>query len=126
MYRAVAALLLLLATLAGYASAQNLGSRANEIRAAMDARDFERAERLTRDLRASDGEGFARNNYDYLLARLLERRGARAEAASLYLGLINRRSALSEYGLWRLAQIARASEDLALERQYIERLLASF
>src|SRR5207302_3099835 len=105
---------------------QSLQARADEIRAAMDGRDFERAEQFVRDLRAASPAAFASNNYDYLLARLAERRGARAEAAALYLGLLNRNSVLSEYALWHLSQIARAASDLALERQYLTRLLAAY
>ncbi|HEX8090953.1 MAG TPA: tetratricopeptide repeat protein, partial [Blastocatellia bacterium] len=127
MYRSViAAILLALATLPARIDAQGLQTRANEIHAAMDARDFERAERLARDLRASDQALFTRNNYDYLLARLVERRGAKAEASSLYMGLVARSSSLSQYALWHLATIARATGDLALERQYLTRLLAVF
>lgn len=92
----------------------------------MDGRDFESAERLTRSLRANDPAAFAANNYDYLLGRLCERRGAMAEATSLYLNLLKRNSILSQYALWRLAMVARASGDLTLERQYITRLLATF
>ncbi|MFP5263506.1 MAG: transglycosylase SLT domain-containing protein [Blastocatellia bacterium] len=127
MYRPViAAAMLALAALAAPAAAQGLQTRANEIRAAMVARDFERAERLARDLRAGDQDSFTRNNYDYLLARLVERRGAGAEASSLYLSLLGRNSSLSQYALWHLAAIARAGGDLALERQYLTRLLAVF
>ncbi|HVG21227.1 MAG TPA: tetratricopeptide repeat protein [Blastocatellia bacterium] len=127
MYRSViAVILLMIATLPAQTNAQGLQTRANEIRAAMDARDFERAERLARDLRERDQDLFTRNNYDYLLARLAERRGARAEASSLYLGLLGRNSNLSQYALWHLAGIARAAGDLALERQYLTRLLTVF
>ena len=92
----------------------------------MDARDFDRAESLVRDLKATDAAGFTRNNYDYLLARLLERRGARTEAASLYLALSDRNSLLTQYALWHLALVAKDSGDLPLERQYITRLLVSY
>src|ERR1700742_2879390 len=126
MSRLTVVALLLLVAFASAASAQSLQARANEIRAAMDGRDFDRAERLARDLRAADSAAFTRNNYDYLLARLDERRGASAEATSLYLGILNRRSNLSEYAVWHLALLARAANDLALERQYITRLLASY
>ena len=126
MYRVWAGLFFILAVFASQINAQNLQTTANEIRAAMDARDFERAERLARDLRASNEAVFTRNNYDYLLARLAERRGAKAEASSLYLGLMGRNSNLSQYALWHLAAIARASGDLALERQYLTRLVAVF
>ncbi|HXG68874.1 MAG TPA: tetratricopeptide repeat protein [Blastocatellia bacterium] len=100
--------------------------QAVQIRAAMDRRDFESAEQLTRGLRADNPAAFAANNYDYLLGRLCERRGALTEATALYLGLLKRNSILSQYALWRLAVVARASGDLAFERQYITRLLASY
>jgi len=48
--------------LAVVAHAQSLQSRADEIRAAMDARDFDRAEQLARSLKASDHSAFTRNN----------------------------------------------------------------
>src|SRR5205085_138974 len=124
MFRLLVVAFALLITLAP-AQAQSLQARANEIRAAMDARDFDRAEQQARALRAADAAAFTRNHYDYLLARLTERRGAKAEAATLYLGLLNRNSPLVEYALWHLAAIARASDDLALERQYLTRLLAA-
>lgn len=108
------------------ANAQTLQSRANDIRAVMDARDFERAETLVRDLRTADAAAFTRNNYDYLLARLLERRGARTEASAIYLALSERGSMLAQYALWHLSLLARDSGDLALERQYITRLLVSY
>ncbi|HET8675573.1 MAG TPA: transglycosylase SLT domain-containing protein [Blastocatellia bacterium] len=127
MFRAItAAIFLTLAALATPSHGQGLQARANEIRAAMDARDFARAESLARALAASDAAVFTANNYDYLLARLAERRGANAEAQSLYLALVERRSILTQYALWHLSQIARRSNDLALERQYITRLLTGF
>src|SRR2546422_9689343 len=99
-------LLFFITALSISAQAQNLQASANGIRAAMDARDFERAETLVRDLRSTDPSAFTRNNYDYLLARLLERRGARSEAAALYLGLLNRNSIVKQYGLWHLSLLA--------------------
>src|SRR4051812_46535157 len=125
MLRTLGAILLLLIGFAPAAPAQNLQARAGEIRAAMDTRDFERVEQLVRDLRAAQPAAFTRNNYDYLLARLAQRRGARAEATALYLGLLSRNSLVSEYALWHLAEMARGASDLALERQYIMRLLAA-
>src|SRR2546426_4781841 len=104
LFRAV--LLLLIAAFSITAEAQNLQARANDIRAAMDARDFERAESFVRQFRASDTSAFIANNYEYLLARLLERRGARSEASALYLGLLNHNSILNQYALWHLAILA--------------------
>jgi soluble lytic murein transglycosylase len=117
---------LLVAYLASSAGATSLQAKANEIRAAMEAREFDRAERLVRELRASDPVAFTSNSYDYLLARLAQRRGARAEAISLYLAALNRDSVLSPYALWHLGEVARSTGDLALERQYLTRLIARY
>jgi soluble lytic murein transglycosylase len=106
--------------------AQGLQNQANEIRAAMDARDFARAERLARQLWASNPQAFTANNYDYLLGRLAERAGARVEAIGFYNAVLSRQSILAPYALWHLATVARASAELAAERQYLNRLSASF
>src|SRR4030095_5758020 len=124
--RPVLMFVVLIAAVCPHAGAQTLQARAGEIRTAMERRDFERAETLVRELRTTDEAAFTRNNYDYLLARLLERRGARSDASTLYLRLSERRSILSQYALWHLALLARDSADLALERQYITRLLVSY
>ncbi|HUK89291.1 MAG TPA: tetratricopeptide repeat protein [Blastocatellia bacterium] len=107
------------------AAGQGLADRASQIRAAMDARDFDRAEQLVRDVKKTAEKSFLENNYDYLLARLCERRGLFSEADSLYSASISRGSIVSAYALWHLALIARQSGDLALERQYLARLIAS-
>jgi soluble lytic murein transglycosylase len=106
-------------------NAESLREKANSIRQAMDARDFDRAESLVRELKSTDPAAFTANNYDYLLGRLAERRGLQTEATALYLSLLARNSSLSQYAIWHLARIARASGDLALERQYLSRLIAS-
>lgn len=104
----------------------SLQTTADEIREAMEARDFGRAEELVTALRVQNPAAFAANNYDYLLGRLAEQRGALAEATALYTAVLSRNSNLVQYALWRLSGIARVSGDLAVERQYIARLLASF
>jgi soluble lytic murein transglycosylase len=124
--QAVFAVVVLVAMCGDLAHAQTSQAKANEIRVAMDARNFERAEALVSELRTADAAGFTANNYDYLLARLLERRGARSEAAALYQTLTGRGGILTQYALWHLALIARDSGDLALERQYLTRLLVSY
>lgn len=126
MLRVVVAALFLLLIFNNGANAQDIQTRANQIRSAMDGRDFERAEQLTRQLRQESQPAFLANNYDYLLARLAERRGGNAEASSLYASILNRNSILAQYALNRLAGLARASGDLALERQYLTRLTASY
>jgi soluble lytic murein transglycosylase len=127
MLRVIAVLLTALAAAlaAAPARADSLKEKANSIRQAMDARDFDRAEALVRELKSADPAGFAANNYDYLLGRLAERRGLQAEATALYLRVQNRNSSLSQYATLHLARIARASGDLALERQYLSRLISA-
>lgn len=107
------------------ASAEGLEESSAQIRTAMDARDYSRAEALVRELRGSNEKSYFSNNYDYLLGRLCERRGLYSEATALYLGSLNRKSVLSGYALWHLSAVVRASGDLDLERQYLTRLLAS-
>jgi soluble lytic murein transglycosylase len=119
-------LLLWFCIFAANTEAQGLQSKANEIRAAMDARDFNRVEQFVREVRAANLQAFTANNYDYLLARLAERKGAQAEAVALYNAVLNRQSILAPYALWHLSTVARASGDLALERQYLMRVSASY
>ncbi|HMG33298.1 MAG TPA: transglycosylase SLT domain-containing protein [Blastocatellia bacterium] len=104
---------------------QTIQATAGQIRKAMDARDFDQAEALVRGLKAAHPAEFALNNYDYLLARLLERKGTVTEATELYHSVLTRNSPLSQYALWHLAIIARSSGDLAAERQYLTRLLVA-
>jgi soluble lytic murein transglycosylase-like protein/outer membrane protein assembly factor BamD (BamD/ComL family) len=126
MYRSyVVCLFILIAVISPSVSAQSLVDRSAQIRAAMDTRDYDRAEALIRDLKNGNQKAYLVNNYDYLLGRLCERRGIFAEGTSLYLGSLARKSVLSGYALWHLSAIARTSGDLAIERQYLTRLIAS-
>ena len=74
-------------------------------------------------LRSSNPLLFAANNYDYLLARLQEQTGDVPGAANSYQSNLARRSVLTEYSLWHLAQISRASGDLVNEREQLRLLL---
>lgn len=74
-------------------------------------------------LRASDSSIFTLNNYDYLLARLAQKRGDVATAAISYQLMVARNSRLSQYALWHLAQLARAAGNLTLEREHLRRIL---
>lgn len=80
---------------------------------------------LTR-LESEDAARFRANNYDYLLARVLESRGDYPRAAARYTGVVDRNSNLAEYAIWRLAGIARQEGNFTLERQYLERLTARY
>jgi soluble lytic murein transglycosylase-like protein/TolA-binding protein len=64
-------------------------------------------------------------NQDYLLGRKAETSGDVAAATASYQTVVSRNSVLREYALWRLARIARATGDLVLERERLQRLIAT-
>lgn len=103
---------------------QNLAEQQRQLRAAVDRNDSPAAQATLRNLRSADARVFALNNYDYLLARLAERRGDKGTAAVNYQAVIKRDSVLRGYALWRLAQFARSTGDLVLEREQLRQVLA--
>ncbi|MBO0725425.1 MAG: transglycosylase SLT domain-containing protein, partial [Blastocatellia bacterium] len=107
------------------AEAQTLEERHAQLRAALDSNDQAGAESLLRGIMASAPDAFARNNYDYLLARLLENRQAVDEARTFFLRVVSRKAPLAGYALWHLAEIARARgaypEEQKLLREFISR-----
>jgi hypothetical protein len=88
-------------------AAQTLRERHARLRAALDGNDQAGAESLLRGMMENDPHAFARNNYDYLLGRLLQNRQAGAEAGAFFLRVVNRNSPLAGYALWHLAELAR-------------------
>jgi soluble lytic murein transglycosylase len=94
-----------------------------KIRAAIESRDYQTAVNELELVKKSERKTFEANNYDYLLARAAERRGDFAAAMANYQAVVNRKSVLREYALWHLAQIARSSGNLLLERNYLRELL---
>jgi soluble lytic murein transglycosylase len=103
--------------------AQNFNEIHIKIRSAVENRDYPTAVSELQNLAQTDKNIFALNNYDYLLARTAENRGDFALAAANYEAVVKRNSVLSEYALWHLAQIARSSGNLMLERTYLRQLL---
>src|SRR5262245_31488860 len=97
-----------------------------QLRAALDRNDQTTAEQILRDAARTAPEAFSRNNYDYLLARLLQQNRANAEAGALFQKVVDRHSLLTGYALWHLAEIARASENLGEEQRLLSQLLARF
>lgn len=64
-------------------------------------------------------------NQDYLLGRKAEASGDVATATANYQAVVSRNALLKEYALWRLARIARSTGDLVLERERLQRLVAT-
>ena len=95
------------------------------IHTAIENRDYLTAINELRNLEKSDQKLFTHNNYDYLLARLAEKRGDVALAMAKYQSVVKQNSVLSEYALWHLSQIARSSGNLILERTFLRQLLAT-
>jgi soluble lytic murein transglycosylase len=92
-----------------------------QVREALARHDLATVERLLREMERADAAGFARNNYDYLLARALDRRGSAAEAAGAYRKVVARNSALAGYALWHQAELARAAGKFAEEQTLLQR-----
>ena len=116
-------LLATVAFLSYAAAAQTPPDNHHKLRTAIDEGNFSAAVAQLRALHSSNPQLFAVNNYDYLLARLQERTGDAAGAASSYQSNIARRSVLTEYSLWHLAQVSRSTGDLVHEREQLRLLL---
>jgi soluble lytic murein transglycosylase len=116
---------LFIIVLAGSVLAQSLPERSEKIRAAVAGGKTSAATVELTALRAAEPSAFALNNFDYLLARLLERSGDHARPASGYRAVVARRSLLSQYALWHLAQLARSTGDLVLERERLRQLIVT-
>lgn len=103
--------------------AQTANEFNQRIRTAVNSRDYAAAIIELKNFEQQDKRVFALNNYDYLLARTAEKQGDFALAAASYEVVVKRNSILREYALWHLAQIARASGNLLLEKVYLRQLL---
>lgn len=95
-----------------------------KIRLAVENRDYSTAMVELNSLKKSDKKLFQINNYDYLLARVSEKKGDLAAAMANYNSVVKQRSLLSEYALWHLSQLSRSSGNLMLERVYLQQLIA--
>ncbi len=87
-------------------------------------RDYRTAANLLENLKKTDEKVFALNNFDYLQARIAEKQGDFAAAMANYQTVADRDSILKEYALWHLANIARSSGNLMLERIYLQQIIA--
>src|SRR5215204_1764104 len=96
--------LILLAAFSASLLAQTPAETHQKILQAVEDRDYQSAASELEALKKTDKKIFELNNYDYLLARIAEKKGDFAAAAANYQTVVNRGSALSEYALWHLAQ----------------------
>ena len=97
-----------------------------ELRAAMDRNDLVSAEKILRELQTKHSQSFVKNNYDYLLARILDRQGNGKEAAPAYQKVISRNSIFAGYALGHLAEISRDARDFKGEQNYLSQLVGKF
>ncbi|HEV7373628.1 MAG TPA: tetratricopeptide repeat protein [Pyrinomonadaceae bacterium] len=105
--------------------AQTTRERHDRVRAAVQGGDYAAAVTELQSLRSAEPTTFTLNNYDYLLARLSERRGDGATATANYQKVVARNSLLTQYALWHLAELARSTGDLPLEREKLRQLIAT-
>lgn len=95
-----------------------------KIRLSVENKDYKTAFTELQNLERADKKIFTLNNYDYLSARMAEKRDDFAAATAYYQSVVNRNSVLSEYALLHLSQIARAGGNLILERIYLRELFS--
>lgn len=98
--------------------------RHTQLRGAMERHDLATAEQILREFQSKSASAFVKNNYDYLFARVLERRGNAKEAAAAYQKVVNRKAIFTGYALGHLAELARAAGDAKGEQNYLSQLLA--
>ncbi len=122
-YAELPRLLLLTLLFSFAASAQSLTEIHSKIRNAVENKDYQTAAAELQTLERTNEKIFALNNYDYLLARVMEKQGDFGAATASYQAVVNRNSILSEYALLHLSEIFRASGNLFLERIYLHKLL---
>jgi soluble lytic murein transglycosylase len=119
----LAALFLLVVVSSQTLQAQSPRERHTRIRAAVERNDNAAAIIELQSLLKVEPALFTLNNYDYLLARLSERQGDMATAAVGFQAVADRHSLLSQYALWHLAQFARSTGNLTLEREQLRQLI---
>lgn len=96
-----------------------------KINQAVERKEYKLAIDELLNLEKTDKKAFIHNNYDYLLARMAEKKGDLALAMAKYQEVVKRNSVLSEYANWHLSQIARSSGNLMLERNFLQSIITS-
>ena len=119
-------LLLLTFSIGCHAQAPITPQRHSQLRAAVDRHDLAAAEQILRELQRNSSQAFVKNNYDYLFARVLDRRGNATEAHAAYQRTVTRNSIFAGYALGHLAELARAAGDFKSEQNHLSQMLAKF
>ena len=102
-------------------NSQDFNEIHRKIKTATENSEYRTAIAELETLKRENQKIYELNNYDYLLARLAEKQGDAAAAAN-YEAVAARNSVLSEYALWHLSQIYRASGNLLMERIYLQKI----
>ncbi len=119
-------LLLLTFSIGCHAQAPITPQRHSQLRAAIDRHDLAAAEQILREWQRNSSQAFVKNNYDYLFARVLDRRGNAQEANAAYQKIVTRNSIFAGYALGHLAELARAAGDFKGEQNHLAQMLAKF
>jgi soluble lytic murein transglycosylase len=98
----------------------------SQLRAAMERHNLAGAEQLLREFQRNSAPAFVKNNYDYLFARVLDRRGSAKEASAAYQKVVTRNAIFAGYALGHLAELARAAGDFKGEQNYLSQMLTKF
>jgi tetratricopeptide (TPR) repeat protein len=102
-----------------------IGPKAHsQLRAALNRDDYPGAEQILRTMMKQSPGSFTRNNYDYLLGRLLKSRRANGEAMALFEQVVLRKSPLAGYALLHQAEIARASNNPKEEQRLLKKFIS--
>ncbi len=119
----LSALLIYFVLFTGFIYAQSFPDTQKKIKIALEDRDYRTARNALESLRKKDAKIFELNNFDYLLARVDEWENDFAAAMANYQTVVDRDSVLKEYALRHLAEIARSSGNLMLERIFLQEIL---
>jgi soluble lytic murein transglycosylase-like protein/TolA-binding protein len=95
-----------------------------QVRDALARHDLARVEQTLMEFERGAARQFTRNNYDYLLARVLDRGGKATEAAAAYKKVIARNSPLAAYALFHLAELSRGAGDFRQEQDALNKLIS--